>query len=184
MNDSGDNWLDDLRELRAGNEELQREIDSAQAEIEEILAIVGSGAATMTYDRQGLIDSLEFDPELRPGLAPPQLQQEINMALVRANNNRPAYQPGLWDEPGDVFLESPYIQQLMTTLASGVLPEMTDIANDFNQVVVKAAWGNVVAVTCEIRWLGSTPDPLISEEVVRMARIAAIETDDSGRFSG
>ena len=106
------------------------------------------------------------------------------MALVRANNDRPAYQPGLWDEPGDVFLESPYIQQLMNSLASGVLPEMTDITNDFNQVVVKAAWGNVVAVTCDLRWLASTPDHLISEEVVRMTRIAAIETDDSGRFSG
>ncbi|MGV8885360.1 MAG: YbaB/EbfC family nucleoid-associated protein [Microbacteriaceae bacterium] len=183
MNDNGDSWLDDLRALRSESAELQQEIDAAQAEIDEVLALVGAGAATMTYDRGGLVDALDFDPELRPPLTTPQLQQEINMALVRANNDRPSYQPGLWDEPGDVFLESPYIQQLMKSLATGVLPEMAEIVNDFNQVVVKAAWGNVVAITCDLRWLSSTPDHLISEEVVRMSRIAAIETDDSGRFA-
>lgn len=74
------------------------------------------------------------------------------------------------------------LDQLTKVLSSGSMPEAKEVVNDFKTVTVTALWGNITRVDCDLRWIGSTPDRLIAEEVVRISRIAALESDTFGRF--
>lgn len=181
----GQEWLRELEGLQAEGEKLQRAAQARQLEINELLGITEHGAVTVTFDEKGLMSSVEFDPELRKGLTPEKLLQEINSGIARASGmfGAPAATttvPGTDEDAAESA--SSMLDQLTKVLSSGSMPEAKEVVNDFKTVTVTALWGNITRVDCDLRWIGSTPDHLIAEEVVRISRIAALESDTFGRF--
>jgi len=178
-------YLGDLEKLIEEGNALRETSDATRREIFEMLAIPEVGVVTLSMDVDGLISAMAIDPVGRVGLTANQLVGEINMAILRFGGFA---QPAIPRSPDADSDEShargqALLSQVLAATSSGRVPEPQDIPNDFKTVTVTALWGNVTGVKCSVNWIDSSTDLLICEEIVRMARIAARQTDTLGRFS-
>jgi len=176
MTDQND-WVRELDDLRAQGEQLQRETRQSQQDMLAMLAIPEQGAVSIEFDGLGLMSALTIDQRTRAALTPEQVVQEINLALIRTS--------ALFGSATATTAENnaATLERVSRVVAAGTPPEPVPYSNDFRTVTVTALWGTVVGVACTTAWISSTPDALIADEIVRMARIAAIDTDVLGRFS-
>lgn len=179
-------WSDGLEELRAKGLKLQEESRATQRKVFELLAIPEHGAVTAVFDSRGLLEGLQFDATLCDGLTSTQLVEQINIAIFRDGGAlvRQLDVPTVAvsdDDPASVL--SPVVAQLMNAFAAGELPEPVEFTNDFKTITVTAILGTISTVVCDSNWIATTPERLISEEIVIMARRAALDTDKLGRFT-
>lgn len=158
-------WLSQLAGLKLEGENLQREAEAAQREIIQLLSGGSVGAVAISFDDLGLIVKLAIDSELRKGLSAQQLVQEINLALLKAA--RP-FVPDHASEP-------------LQGVTAGRQGNPQETTNDFKTVVVVASLNVIASIRCDLRWIESSPDRLISEEIVRVARIAGQRTSEGLR---
>jgi hypothetical protein len=163
-------FFEGLDALREKGETLQRENAATLQEVLDGLQVPEQGAVSAAFDEEGLISTLAITDGAKGDLSTDQLVQEINLAVVRAS-------PPIGRNASPTVLTN-----LMDALSSGGTPELVDVTNDFGSVTISARWGIIAEVKCSATWIQSTPESLISEEIVRMGRIAARETDTLGRF--
>ena len=177
-------WVGYFENLRTEGEQLERRAEQSLITIIDLIGTPGSGAVSARFDAEGLLEVLEFDDELRTGLEPEKVVEEINAALSRAamalgSPLLPMSPAGTRENP----MESQPFRRMIAMLDAGIPLEPETFTNDFGQVSVSALSGNISRVDCKASWIASTPDRLIAEEVVRMARIAARATDTFERFT-
>lgn len=182
-----DDWFAELEQLQAEGLQLQSESEDLQREISGLLTIAEHGAVTVVLDAQGLIADLSIDQELREEVEPDELVQEINLAIMRAVSTLGARSQPRWDSEADATVDtaalSPVIGQLLSSLNTGISPVPREFTGDLKSVTVTALFGSIVRVDCDLQWVRAASAASISEEVVRLARQASIETDLFGRFA-
>ena len=182
-----DDWFAELEQLQAEGRQLQSDSEELQREISGLLTIAEHGAVTVVLDAQGLIADISIDEELREEVEPEDLVQEINFAIMRAVSAVGAKGQPRWDTEADTTVNtaalSPVIGQLLSSLNTGISPTPREYLNDLKSVSVTALFGSIVRVECDLQWLQAAKGTSISEEVVRLARKASIETDLFGRFA-
>jgi hypothetical protein len=61
--------------------------------------------------------------------------------------------------------------------------EPQSVSNDLKTVTVFALFGNITEVRCSTQWISSTASELVGDEIVRMSRLAAQQTDASGLYN-
>ena len=169
-----DDWQRALEELQAEGELLQARARETQKEILDLLEIPETGAVGILLDEQGLIAEVTIDPTWRDSLSPELFVQEINWAIIRTS--------GFGTAPTTAPTPS-FLEQVMATFNSPAARVPEEISNDFKTLTVTAVLGNVSSISADPRWITQTPDALIAEEIVRMARVAAFQTDTFGRYS-
>lgn len=155
-----------------------------------MLAIGEHGAATVVLDAQGLIADLAIDSELRDEVEPEVLLAEINQAHARAVREIAARAQPRWATESESrgasasdVLGAPGVAQLLTSLSTGVLPTPREVRNDLGTVTATSMLGSLVSIDCDLGWLGSASESTICDEIVSVARRAAIESDIFGRYA-
>jgi hypothetical protein len=116
------------------------------------------------------------------------LLSEINLAHARAVREIAARAQPRWATESDGasasdLLAAPAIAQLLTSLTTGVLPTPREVRNDLGTVTVTSMLGIIVTIDCDLGWLGTARVAPIGDEIVRVARRAAIESDIFGRYA-
>ena len=180
-------WLEELERFKEEGEALAVETRETQAEIEQLLGLPDDPAVTVTYDAAGLVADIVIDPQLRAALTPEQLVQDINFAFIRSSKMFGSSAPApATPEEAEKQLESfePMLSQLAALLDGGSLPEPQRVSNDFATVTVTAMWGSVMGVEADLAWIAAAKDQDIAEEIVRIARQAAIETNPTTGTAG
>lgn len=179
-------FLAQLDALKDEGAALQRANAATQRKLMDLLRVPEQTAIRVDFDELGLISEMEIDEQVKSELTPQQLGREINLAVLRASGSvvpTPSMPGGnSQDAPADLTSPDSILGQLMGILATGERPEPVEVPNDLGTVTIRALWGNLVEVTCTESWILSTPGHLIAEEIVRMGRIAARETDILRRF--
>jgi len=177
-------WQRELEQLREQGEQLQQKVEATQREIFELLELPEVGTVVIEKDEQGLIADITIDSSWRDSLSPAEFEQEVNVALLRSSGLLTAA-PG--DQPPSGSPQAghgqSYLERVMASFNSPAAREPEEISNDFNTLTVTAMLGNVSSISADKRWIAQTPDHLIAEEIVRIARIAALQTDVFGRFT-
>jgi hypothetical protein len=173
-----------LRQMVERGEQLKRENEEAMQRIRDLLPPLTSTVVTIGFDAEGLMSTMEIDSAARAELPPGQLGNEINTALIAANGLLASVSPAsiglaVEDDPAG---HARLMKDVVSLLESGQTLEPEIVSNDLKTVAVSAVFGSVVRIDCAESWLSSTPDAGISEEIVRVARIAALQTDSRGRF--
>jgi hypothetical protein len=174
-----DQFFERLDTLREKGEVLQRQNAEALEKLLDLIQVPDPGAVRVQFDEAGLLGVIDIDEEAKEELTPEQLGHEINFSILRASPPIGGYSAAATTagrEIGEVM------RKLVGALDTGSLPEPVDVTNDFDTVTVSARWGSILAVSCDPRWLQTTPARLISEEIVRTGRTAALKTDTLGRF--
>jgi hypothetical protein len=171
----------ELQSLQERGETLQRRNLSTRREILDLLEIPEDGAVTVRYDASGLMSVVEIDDGARAGLTPTQLVREINAAIIRSSGLLSLATPEVSDPQGASTVR--LVSEVAAGMADDRQLEPQRISNDFGTVTVTAMLGNVAGVECAESWIASTSSRLISEEIVRMARIAAKDTDTVGKYA-
>jgi DNA-binding protein YbaB len=184
---SDDDWFAELEALQLDSRQLQSDSEELQRDLAGILTIGEHGAVTVVLDAQGLIADVAIDDELREEIEPFELVEEINLAIMRAvgsfgTRDQPRWATEL-DAPANAAAITPLIGQLLSTLSTGITAEPREFSSDMRNVTVTALFGAIVSVSCDLAWLAVASASSIGEEVVRMARLASIETDLFGRFA-
>lgn len=170
-----DDWMRALEELREEGEVLQARANETQREILELLEIPETGSVALVFDEQGLIADVAIDPAWRNSLSPEEFVQDVNFALVRTS--------GLFGSTAAAPPTQSFLEQVMATFNSPAARAPEEISNDFKTLTVTAVLGKVSSISADSRWIKQTPDALIAEEIVRISRIAAFQTDTFGRYS-
>jgi hypothetical protein len=172
-----------IEALRERGEQLQRQNEQTQRDILTMLEIPEHGAVVARFDANGLMSALEIDSDARKVLSAQQFVREVNMAILRATGIGGASLAATAGDPqSELSASSRTFDLVAKAISSDQDTEPKRISNDFKTVTVIALWGNVAGVECSNSWIDSTPDRLIAEEIVRMARTVAIETDPLQRF--
>ncbi|MEO7122581.1 MAG: hypothetical protein ABI400_05600 [Lacisediminihabitans sp.] len=172
-----------LEELRVEGGLLRRDGETLQAEIAALSTVPESGPITITFDESGLLARVEFDEGAREGRTGADLVSEINLALSRAvGSDFSSVLSTLFAQAitGSAGAANDAIARL-SAVTAGAPREFT---NDFKTVTVSALHGSITKIGCVAHWIDSTPDHLVSDEIVRVAHIASFDTDDLGRFVG
>jgi len=170
-----DNWMRALEELREEGELLKTQSAETQREILELLEIPESGSVELVFDEQGLLADVTIDPAWRDSLSPEDFVRDVNFALART--------AGLFGPTAAVPTSPSFLEQVMATFNSPAARAPEEISNDFKTLTVTAVLGRVSSISADPRWIKQTPDALIAEEIVRISRIAAFQTDTFGRYS-
>jgi hypothetical protein len=172
-----------LDELRLRGEKLQRDNANTRKEIFDLLQLPEQGVVTVEFGDDGLMSRVDIDAGARKGLSAEQLVHEINAAILRSSPLLAGFGIADADPRAKPAGNGAFLNQLVAAMAAGERTAPPKFANDFETVTVTAALGSILGVECSSSWIGSTPDRLVSEEIVRIARIAALETDTMGRYA-
>ncbi|MEO7121949.1 MAG: hypothetical protein ABI400_02295 [Lacisediminihabitans sp.] len=175
--------LKQIEALKLKGEKLQRDNATTTQDILALLGLAEQGAVTVTFDEDGLMSELDIDAEARADMTAEQLLHEINAGILRAGALVRGITVSDADPRAQLNASGSLVAKLVQSIASGERPEPQKIKNDFGTVTITALMGTVTGVECQTSWIGSTPDHLISEEIVRMARTAAQQTDTMGRYA-
>jgi hypothetical protein len=175
-----------LRELMTRGQTLKRENEAAMREVRESLPTIGSDVVSVSFDSDGLLAEVRIDSAMRTELEAQQLITEINSAIFSASGLLAAPNSGpvsLDDAAKTSAFGVAFVDDLVSVLATGGAIDAERVSNDLGTVTVTALLGNVTSVDCSLPWLESTSDALIGEEIVRVARTAAQQTDILGRYT-
>ena len=182
-----DDWFAELEQLQSESRHLQGKSDDLQREIAGLLTVAEHGAVTVVLDAQGVIADLSIDEELREEVEPHEFDDELNFAMMRAISAHSAKGQPRWGTEVDATVDAtaiaPMISQLLASMTGGVTPTPREFVSDLKTVSVTALFGSIVRIDCDHGWLRAATGPLVAEEVVRVARRAAIETDMFGRYA-
>jgi DNA-binding protein YbaB len=162
-------WLRQLEQINESGTALQGRMLAAQAELDEILVASDSNAVTVELDAAGVISSVEIADGTRTSMSADALAGEVNRAITLAGIAFRADAASAADGTATGI----NLGSLLGRIFSGGQPEQQKVANDFKTLSIVLLGGSVIGVELDSRWVASTPERLIAEEIVRMARIAS-----------
>jgi hypothetical protein len=174
-----------LEELLTEGEQLRARAATPAPDLRALMGLPPEVGVTISRDALGLINGVTFaHSEGRRGSAA-ELTTQLNLALYAggapgiSNVMGATGQTKLVDDSGEL---SPQVQALMAALESGRALEPEMISNDLKTVTVGALNGEIVSIEVSPSFLESASDEALEQEIVRIARQAAIATDVLGRF--
>jgi hypothetical protein len=71
----------------------------------------------------------------------------------------------------------------MAAVETGGVPEPVSGTNDLKTVTVSGLFGDVVAIDCSPSFVLAATDETLADEIVRVARDAALRTDVLGKYT-
>lgn len=167
---SAGSLLERMERLRQEGDALADRLRKQQSDVEETLAKYvppNPVSVTVTRDERGFLTGLEISgpTEERDGKA---YLQAINSAILLA-------------QAEDVRLPAEAIPLLLSSL--GNADHDVTVKDDFGSVTVTAAFGEIRGVRAKQRWIESSSDAIIAGEILRIAQLAAHQSDQFNRFS-
>jgi len=163
-------WLASMEQLQERGAQLQQQAVAAQAEIDAILAqhAPPNIGIVVELDDAGIVEAIELPLGVRTTHTAEELGRQVTRAIslaVDARRSALAGQPD-WQGSGLDF------DNLMASIFDGASVEPERFVNDFKTLAIEVFRGEIVGVEPEERWVATTRESSIAEEIVRMARIA------------
>jgi hypothetical protein len=165
------NILERFAALEQRSEQLRQRLEATQREVQEKLAPYtppNPVDAHVDLDERGLLAAVQLTRG--EGATPAQVRGALNQAVLTARIRHPRL-------PADA------VPLLLTALRRGEGGPRTEVSDGFKQLTVTAQFGDVIQITGTDSWLSTTPDDVIASEVLRVGRLAALESDQFGRFT-
>ncbi|GAB3607793.1 hypothetical protein GCM10027413_32020 [Conyzicola nivalis] len=164
-------WLASMEQLQERGERLQQQAVTAQAEIDAILAANAPAnvGIVVELDAAGIVEAIELPPGIRTTHTAEELGRQVTRAISVAVDARRSALAGQTELP----VSGADFDNLMASIFGGVAVEPERIVNDFKTLTIEVFRGEIVGVEPDARWVASTKESSIAEEIVRMARIAA-----------
>lgn len=176
-----------IADLLAEGERLQAKAQQTPPDLLALMGLTSTSTVTITTDHLGLMNSISIihPDDTRP--EPAELLMQLNLALYRGEGPAmlraiPATAAGqaFVSEDGDI---APELRDFMQNVSTGSVPEPTLVTNDLKTVTIGALFGDVVSIDCSPPFLAAASDETLTDEIVRVARIAAVTTDVLGRHT-
>lgn len=171
-----------LDDLLLEGERLKARAQQPAPDLRALLGLPEVGTVTITRDQRGLIDDIVFGRVDGRRPAHEELMQQLNLALFAGSRTALG---ALGSErtvtgSGDI---APELREFMAAVEAGGVPEPVSVTNDLKTVTVSALYGEVVAIDCSPSFVLAATDETLAEEIVRVAREAALGTDVLGKYA-
>lgn len=156
------------QESTALSEDLRQRQTAVESEVAKYLPPTDVTVRVALADN-GFLEHLEITG--RPGTNPRATLQAINGAILLTQAQKAA-----------MPLEA--ARATIDAISSGITDDEVRVSDDFGTLTVTALYGDIRGVHAADRWLASSSNAVIEEEILRIAQDAARRSDVYRRFAG